>query len=62
MLSESQQECYRSRGPLGVDWIRMSVNCKLRMKAECFLLLLNVVLVVKSAPAVCGNYMEEKER
>ena len=39
----------------------MSVNCKLRMKAECFLLLLDLVVVVKSAPAVCGNYMEEEE-
>ena len=46
LLSESTQECYRSRGPLGVDWIRMSVNRKLRMKAECFLLLLDLVVVV----------------
>ena len=39
----------------------MSVNCKLRMKAESFLLVLDEVVVVNPSPAVCGNYMEEEE-
>ena len=40
----------------------MSPNCKLRMKAECFLPLLDLVVVVNQQSAVCGNYMEEEEK
>ena len=62
LLSESQQECYRSRGPLGVDWIRMSPNCKLRMKAECFLLLLDLVVVVNQQQPSAATIWERRRR